>query len=326
MCYWLLHSVTSQALTIHTELGLSMDTPGIDDTGLRFSDDEARRRVAIAVAASGAEKLKFLVFESLANDAMNLRSTLEKLSRAFGAVALGATVVLATKKDRLDPEVGAERLDLIDEIAQAQNLRGVVHWQNVGLDDAGQAAQLEALRACLNSFATNDLEDLHQRQRLRAQQKCGAYPTQRKIVDVEVEEQYREPRAVQEKYSEPYVEQVPHEETCEVPETYEVPEQRAFQYESRRGGLNGLMGKTRTHTSYQKVMVQKVRMVQKQRTVMKDVTKYLTAHRTVTHYDTKTRTVTQQKEVEYRLTVDRFMDEALSEIIEEIRSSLRQHT
>jgi len=73
-------------------------------------------------------------------------------------------------------------------------------------------------------------------------------------------------------------------------------------------------------------MVQKVRMVQKQRTVMKDVTKYRTAYRTVTHYDTRTRTVTQQKEVEYRLTVDRFMDEALSEIIEEIRSSLRQQT
>ena len=85
-------------------------------------------------------------------------------SRAFGAVALGATVVLATKKNRLDPKIGAERLELIDEIAQAQNLRGVVHWQNVGLDDAFQAAQLEALQACLNSFdgvATNDLEDLH---------------------------------------------------------------------------------------------------------------------------------------------------------------------
>jgi len=320
-------SVTSQALTINTELGLSMDTPGIDDTALRFTDDEAGRRVAIGVAASGAEKLKFLVFESLANDAMHLRSTLESLIRAFGAVVLGATVVLATKKDRLDPVSGAERLELIDNIVQEQNLRGVVCWQNSGLDDAGQALQLATLQACLNSFEgvrTGDMEDLHQRQKLRAQQKCDAYPTQRRTVDVEVEEQYTEPRAVQEEYSEPYVEQVPHVESYDAPETYEEPEQHAYQYVKKHKGIGGKCGLTKTCTGYHTVMVQKVRMIPKTRTVMRDVTKYRAAYRTVTHYDTKSRKVTKQKEVEYRLTVDRFMDEALAEIVEEVRESLRQ--
>merc|ERR1711916_368323 len=141
---------------------------------------------------------------------------------------------------------------------------GVVHWQNVGLDHAGQAAQLEALKACLNSFdgvATNDLEDLHQRQRLRAQQKCDAYPTQRRTVDVEVEEQYTEPRAVQEEYSEPYVEQVPHVESYDAPETYEVPEQHAYQYVKKHKGIGGKCGLTKTCTGYHTVMVQKVRMI-----------------------------------------------------------------
>ena len=258
---------------------------------------------------------------------MHLRSTLERLIRAFGAVALGATVVVATKKDKLDPVSGAERLELIDNIVQEQNLRGVVCWQNFGLDDAGQALQLAALQACLNSFEgvrTGDMEDLHQRQRLRAQQKCVAYPTQRSTAYVDVEEQYNEPRAVQEEYSEPYVEQVPHEESYDALETYEVPKQRAFQYEQKHKSIAEVFRLKETCTGYHTVMKQKVRMIQKTRTVMRDITKYRSAYRTVTHYDTKSRTVTKQKEVEYRLTVDRFMDEALAEIVKEVRESLRQ--
>jgi len=290
---------------------------------LRFTDDEVGHRVAIAVAASGAEKLKFVVFESLANDAMHVRSTLEKFMCAFGAVALGATVVLATKKDRLDPDVGAERLELINAIAQEQCLRGVVQWQNVGLDDAGQADQLAALQACLDSFegvATNDIEDLHQRQRLRAQQKCDAHPTQRKTVDVQVQEEYTVPRAVQETYSEPYVEQVPEVEMYQVPEIYEEPEVHTYKYQKK----SGIFGRTKTCTGTHTVMVQKVRTMTQSRTVTKDVTKYRTAYRTVTHYDSKKRTVTKQKEVEYRLTLDRFLAEALADVIEEVKMSLRQ--
>ncbi|CAK0867143.1 unnamed protein product, partial [Prorocentrum cordatum] len=94
-------SVTQFPAVIDTELGLMLDAPGIDDTMLRFSDDEAGRRVALALAASGVTHVKFLVFESLANDAMQLRSTLEKLFRAFGAAVAPATLVLATKADML---------------------------------------------------------------------------------------------------------------------------------------------------------------------------------------------------------------------------------
>jgi len=143
-------------------------------------------------------------------------------------------------------------------------------------------------------------------------------------VDVDVEEQYTEPRAVQEEYSEPYVEQVPHEEFYDEPEIYEVPEQHPYQYVKRHKGIGGVCGLTKTCTGYHTVMVQKVRMIPKTRTAMRDITKYRPAYRTVTHYDTKSRKVTKQKEVEYRLTVDRFMDEALAEIVEEVRESLRQ--
>jgi len=319
-------SVTEQASIIDTELGLMLDTPGIDDTKLRFTDDEAGRRVAIGMAVSGRNRAKFIIFESLANDAMQLRGTLEKLSRTFGALALGAAVVLASKSDMLvDAARRERRLQKIREVVEQAGLQGVVLWQNEGLDDAGHAGQLAALRGKLDSFdgvAIVELEDLQQRQLARAQQKCDAHPTQTRTVDVEVEEQYTEPRAVQEPYEEPYVEPQSYMEDYEAPEIYDEPVQHSYTYKKRRGGVAGFFGDTKSCTGCTTVMSQKVRMVNKQRSATRDVTKYRTAHRTVTHHDTKTRTVTQSRVVEYRLPVDDFMGAALNEIIEEVRQSL----
>ena len=113
-------------------------------------------------------------------------------------------------------------------------------------------------------------------------------------MDVEVDEQYTEPRAVQEEYSEPYVEQVPHEESYEVPETFEMWYLNSAPFFTNKDSEVSLVSLrfTRIRTFQLTGMVQKVRMAQKQRTVMKDVTKCRTAYRTVTHYDTKTRRVT----------------------------------
>lgn len=321
-------SVTDHATVFDTDLGLMLDTPGIDDTKLRFTDDEAGRRVALGVVASGVTNVKFVVFESLANDAMQLRGTLEKLSRAFGACALRGCVVLATKADmEQDPQRRERRLALIRAVMQQQQLREVVLWQNEAIDAAGAAAQLANLRQSLDRIqgvATADLEDLKARQRVRAQQKCDAYPTQTKTTNVDVDEQYTVPRPVQEIYQEPYVEQEEFMEDYDAPETYDVPEQRSYTYEKRRGGIAGLLGETKTCTGHTTVMVQKVRFVSKKRKATRPVTKYRTAYRTVTHYDTKTRKKSVPKTVEYRLPIDRFMDEALAEIVEEVRQSLTQ--
>eukprot|EP00927_Polykrikos_kofoidii_P005324 TRINITY_DN1210_c0_g1_i6.p1 TRINITY_DN1210_c0_g1~~TRINITY_DN1210_c0_g1_i6.p1 ORF type:complete len:384 (+),score=60.58 TRINITY_DN1210_c0_g1_i6:67-1152(+) len=319
-------SVTDKASIIETEVGLTLDTPGLDDTKLRFSDDEAGRRVAIGVAASNVNRVKFLVFESLANDAMHLRGTLEKLVRAFGVNALRASVVIATKADMvLNSSKRQKRVDIIRGVAEEQGLGGVVVWQNEGIDNAGFMEQLALLRAALASFEgipTVELEDLRNRQHALAQRLCDAHPTQTKTVDVVVREKYVEPRSEQEPYEAPYVEQEAYTEAYDVPETYEVPEQREYAYKRRRGGLPGWLGDTKTCTGYTTVMVQKVRMLRKARQLMRDVTKYRTEYRTVTRYDEKERDVVQQKVVEYRLTVDRFMEQALAEIVEEIRLSL----
>lgn len=322
--------MTQFPAVLDTELGLMLDAPGIDDTMLRFSDDEAGRRVALALAASGVTHVKFLVFESLANDAMQLRSTLEKLFRAFGAAVAPATLVLATKADMLrNPDKRAKRLDLIFNVAQEHGLHGPVEWQNEDLADGQMSQQLLQLRdglAQVQGTVTADLQDLYQRQLQKAQELCDAYPTQTKIEDVEIDEQYTVPRQVQEPFEESYVEEEEYTETYEAPETYEVPEQRSvtYTYTKPRGGIGGVFGGTKTCTgeTTHTVMVQKVRMVQRQRQARRTVPRTRTAFRSVTQYDTRTRKRTVQKTIEYRLTRDRFMDEAMRLISEEVRQGL----
>eukprot|EP00927_Polykrikos_kofoidii_P005328 TRINITY_DN1210_c0_g2_i1.p1 TRINITY_DN1210_c0_g2~~TRINITY_DN1210_c0_g2_i1.p1 ORF type:complete len:417 (+),score=61.80 TRINITY_DN1210_c0_g2_i1:81-1253(+) len=348
-------SVTDKPSVIETEVGLTLDTPGLDDTKLRFSDDEAGRRVAIGVGACNVDRVKFLVFESLANDAMHLRGTLEKLARTFGANAFRASVVIATKADMLpDPLKRRKRVDAIQKIAAQQGLCGVVVWQNESVDDAGLIAQLERLRVALTSFEgipTTDLEDLRNRQRVRAQRLCDAHPTQTQIVDVVVTERYVEPRSEREPYEVPYLDQEAYTEEYDTPEVYEVPEHRTHTYEGPQGSsagvarlligaaasalgmggaaslsignaVGGLLGNRGTRTHHETVMVQKVRMKRSQRQATRNVKKYRTDYRTETRYDEKVRDVVQQKVVEYRLTVDHFMEQALAEITDEIRQSL----
>lgn len=298
-----------------------------DDTRLRFTDDEAGRRVAVGVAASGVDLLKFIVFESLANDAMQLRGTLERLFRAFGAGVAQATLVLATKADMLGtPERRARRLNLIQQVVAEQGLKGPITWQNEGINDEEFAQQVARLRAALGEMpgmTTTDLTDLRTRQQTKAQELCDAYPTQTRTQDVEVEEEYVVPRDEQEAFDEQYVEQEHYSETYEDTEVYEVPEVRTYTYEKRRGGIAGLLGDTKTCQGQTTVTVQKIRKVSKQRPAVRSVPKTRVAYRTVTKYDTHTRTKIVPQTMEYRLPVDRFMDEALRLIVEEVRQSLR---
>ncbi|CAE7250768.1 unnamed protein product [Symbiodinium natans] len=95
------HSVTAEAqLYDGTKLGCPMpDTPGINDTLMRFTNAEAGARVALGVAHARPKSLKFIITDSLANDSMQLNNTLETFTLAFGREVLPSVVVLATKAD-----------------------------------------------------------------------------------------------------------------------------------------------------------------------------------------------------------------------------------
>jgi len=347
-------SVTEDTFLIDTEVGLVLDTPGIDDTHLRFTGDDAGRKVAIGVAASGVSRVKFVIFESLANDSMQLRDTLVKFIGAFGEAALHASVVLATKADKLrEPGMKQKRLAKMFEVAQEKSTRGVVLWQNVEIDEAGHAAQLEKLTQCLNQFdgiITSELQDLKQRQLARAQQKCDEQPIQTMMVEVEVDEEYTVLRKVREPYKEQYTDQETYmEEYDEVEKYYDTVHGPGADGSSLGSGTStgamigaafgpigalvggligaglGGIGEAIKEENRGTVTVEKFRTVKKERPRVRDVTKSRTNYRTVPHYDVKTRKVKKQVEKPHRHPVDHFMGEALEEIIDEIRKSFGKH-
>jgi len=171
-------SVTDKTHLFSAVVGPVLDTRGIDDSRLRFTDDEAGRHVAIGIADSRETSVKFLVFESMGNDSMRLRGTLEKLARAFGQSAYRATLVLVTKVD-LQPD---------------------------------STTLQEALRR-FPGIVPADLEDLESRTRARAKQLCAAHPTQCRTVTVDVEEQYTVPRQEKVPYTEHYISHETEQET-----------------------------------------------------------------------------------------------------------------
>lgn len=257
---------------------------------------------------------------------MSLRGTLEKLNLAFGAMAARATLVLATKADRLSQQQLQVRLRSIRQVVAEQHLQGVLVWQNEGLDDAGFDGQVNALRTAANHFcgvATTDLVDLHRRQRLKAQELCDAHPTQTRTIEVEVDEEYTVPRHEQEPYEEHYIENESFTENYQDTEIYQEPETHMRTVVKKMRGYPGaFFGQTKECDEPFTVMVQKVRQVTKQRPATRPVPNTRTAYRTVTKYDSRKRKKTVPKVVECRLEIDRFMDEALRVVVDEVRQSL----
>eukprot|EP00418_Pyrodinium_bahamense_P079962 CAMPEP_0179062144 /NCGR_PEP_ID=MMETSP0796-20121207/26781_1 /TAXON_ID=73915 /ORGANISM="Pyrodinium bahamense, Strain pbaha01" /LENGTH=702 /DNA_ID=CAMNT_0020759051 /DNA_START=1 /DNA_END=2109 /DNA_ORIENTATION=+ len=198
-------SVTRDTMLRTSKVGLLVDGPGDNDTMLRFSNEEAGLRYAVAVASAEATSVKFLVFDSLGSDTMQLRASLASLMVSFGAAALQGVVVVASKRDLCPSTVAERRLAAMRQVMQASGVAEpeIVTWQSVGLDEEAERSQLEALRSALGhvrGVSPTDLEDLWQRQRTRAQELCDRQVP--RMVSVDVPEEYAEPYDVQEDYTE----------------------------------------------------------------------------------------------------------------------------
>jgi len=72
----------------------------------------------------------FLITESLANDSIGLRYTLEQVSQVFGLSILKSIIVLVTKPDEINPIRLPERLAKIESICNEKGLPQLV-WQNM---------------------------------------------------------------------------------------------------------------------------------------------------------------------------------------------------
>jgi len=203
-------SVTRDTALRDTAVGRMLDGPGDGDSFLRFTDQEAGRRYAVGVAAAHATRVKFLVFESMGGDRMELRATLASLVTTFGAGALDGVVVVVSKADLRPGAAGQGKVTAVRRIMEERGLRELVVWQSQGLGEEEEEAQLSALRLAVQRVggaSPSDLEDLWQRQRRRAQELFESQAPQTRRVDVEEEYVHRYEE------QEPYTRQEPYEAT-----------------------------------------------------------------------------------------------------------------
>ena len=81
-------SVTQNTAVRRTRVGLVVDTPGDNDSRLRFSNEEAGKRCAVALAAANLASVQVLLFESMASPTIQLRASLASLQATFGETVL----------------------------------------------------------------------------------------------------------------------------------------------------------------------------------------------------------------------------------------------
>lgn len=97
-----------------TYIGPVLDSPGYNDTDRRVSAEEFTYQAASIL--EHCRGVRFLLVESLLNDAISLRRTQELLHASFSNSTGSNVVVLATKKDRLDEDELEERIESIMEV------------------------------------------------------------------------------------------------------------------------------------------------------------------------------------------------------------------
>jgi len=165
---------------ITEDFGKMMDTPGYDDSQLRFEGTEASELVATSMTSSNFSYVRFVVFESIANDTIKLRQSLALLSLAVGGIYPNSTVVVVSKMDCCqDPTLKSNRLALIRKAMTEQGLTRMVGWQsqNEGLDYLASKAQRGNLKAALGEGKAMDMSKvIHPEKRLTslAQELCAA--------------------------------------------------------------------------------------------------------------------------------------------------------
>jgi hypothetical protein len=215
-------SVTMQPSILSSKIGMLVDTPGNRDTELRFTNEAAGRLISLEVAAANITQVKFMVFDSMANDAMHLKNTLEDLLTAFGPCVTKGVVVIASKANLRPGPNGASRLALMRDAMAEQGLQELVAWPGPKSDE-GAVMSLEASLRRVPAVKIADLEDLWQRQRKHAVELWQAQPLLTKFVDVEVDESYVIERVEEVLNNVPYIDHELVEEPHEVQECPVVP-------------------------------------------------------------------------------------------------------
>jgi len=86
-----------------TRLGSLMDTPGYNDTEMRFPNQAAGEMVATQLIQIGSPNVKFIIVNSLVDMAVSLPATLKEFNLIFPG-AMGSALVLGTQVDKVSPQ------------------------------------------------------------------------------------------------------------------------------------------------------------------------------------------------------------------------------
>lgn len=112
-------SVTrSCSLFRDTSIGMTIDLPGINDTGLLVDPEMIEKEVALLLAEENIDGARFLVFDSLADSLTQILPSLEKLIEAFGDPVKSSIIVIASKLDRADKDEVASRLEVMAKLTR----------------------------------------------------------------------------------------------------------------------------------------------------------------------------------------------------------------
>jgi len=171
-----------------------IDAQGLGDSKLKATDDEISDRITCFALEKiqGNDLRSILVFESLANDTIKLRDTLQKLENAFGSRAKQSVLVLITKSDLITRDRLEKRLPKVKEVCNLFGLKYML-WDNkvndsekisgVKLDQ--QIQELNAKLKQIQPFGLGHLKNIRVEVEERAKELMAHDPGQTKEIEID---------------------------------------------------------------------------------------------------------------------------------------------
>jgi len=203
-------SSTCQAtiFSVGHEFGFLADMGGWNDTQLRFTGREMSERASAQLVLQDIRQVRFLVFDSMSGDTLQLRKSVEELVKGFGDAVKDSIIVVASKMDRADPDLIDSRTDFLletmEELAIGSRL---VFWQSKHPSEGQPETQLNDLLTHVEStplVATDTMQHIRKRIEDKAHHLCAHQEIVKRETEVEVEEEVlrerRIPVVVEEEY------------------------------------------------------------------------------------------------------------------------------
>lgn len=199
-------STTKQVRAYKSRLGLLVDCPGYDDSDLEINIEDLAQHVAIVLIEIGATSVKFLVFESLTDGAIQLQKSILEMINAFGVMCKSSVVVVASKCDLVSAKVVEHRVTNIRKymrIAEVGDL--LVQWKSENINEADYEKQFNHIEDTLASVRPISLKEIDILSDRIERKAAELFDSQPRTKEVSFEESYAVDYQTMECHTEPYI-------------------------------------------------------------------------------------------------------------------------